>query len=115
MEEKRLTKRDKFWAFYEKLELNIVMALCYVLGPELAQLVRWITLNQEVPCSNLATAIWEKSAYAVGQSNLPMSVLDNDHLLSRDYEHGLLKDMITTIKLEYLICTKLSRTKSIKL
>ena len=42
--------------------------------------------------SNLAMAIWEKSACAVGQGTLPKVVLDNDHLLSLDYEHGMLKD-----------------------
>ena len=57
-------------------------------GAELAQLVRWMILNQEVPGSNLHTAIGEKSACAVGQGNLPKVVLDNDHLLSLDYEYG---------------------------
>ena len=41
-----------------------------------------MTLNQEVPGSNLDTAIWEKSACAVAQGTLPKVVLDNDHLLS---------------------------------
>ena len=30
----------------------------------------------------------EKSACAVGQGTLPKVVLDNDHLLSLDYEYG---------------------------
>ena len=46
-----------------------------------------MTLNQEVPGSSLDMAIWEKSACAVGQGTLPKVVLDNDHLLSLDYEH----------------------------
>ena len=45
-------------------------------------------LNQEVPGSNLDTAIWEKSACAVEQGTLPNVVLDYDHLLSLDYEYG---------------------------
>ena len=46
-------------------------------------------LNQEVPGSNLDRAIWEKSASsAIGQGTLPKVVLDNDHLLSLDYEYG---------------------------
>ena len=62
---------------------------------KLAQLVRWMTLNQEVPGLNLATAIWEKAACAVGQGTLPVGqgtlpkiVKDNDHLLSLDCEYG---------------------------
>ena len=47
-----------------------------------------MTLNQEVPGSNLDTAIWEKSACPVGQGTLPKVVLDNDDILSLDYEHG---------------------------
>ena len=47
-----------------------------------------MTLNQEVLSSNLDTAIREKSACAVGQGTLPKVVLDNDHLLSLDYEYG---------------------------
>ena len=39
------------------------------------------------PGSSLDTAIWEKSACAVGQGTLPKVVLDNDHLLSLDYEY----------------------------
>ena len=38
------------------------------------------------PGSNLDTAIWEKSACAVGKGTLPKVVLDNDHLLFLDYE-----------------------------
>ena len=57
-------------------------------GAELAQLVRCMTLNQEVPGSNLDTSIWQKSACAVGQNTLPKVVLDKDHLLSLDYEYG---------------------------
>ena len=45
-------------------------------------------LNQEVPGSNLDTAIGKKYACAVGQGTLPKVVLDNDHLLSLDYEYG---------------------------
>ena len=45
-----------------------------------------MTLNQEVPGSNLAIAIQEKSACAVVQSTLLNVVLDNDHLLYLDYE-----------------------------
>ena len=45
-------------------------------------------LNQEVPGSNLDTAIGEKSACAVGQGTLPKVNLDNDQLLSLDYEYG---------------------------
>ena len=47
-----------------------------------------MTLNQEVPGSNLNTATSEKSAYAVGQGTLPKVILDNDRLLSLDYEYG---------------------------
>ena len=47
-----------------------------------------MTLTQEVPGSNLDTAIWEKSACAVGQGTLPKVVLDNNHLLFLDYEYG---------------------------
>ena len=47
-----------------------------------------MTLNQEVHGSNLDTAIWEKSACAVGQGTLPKVVLDNDYLLYLDYEYG---------------------------
>ena len=54
-------------------------------GAELAQLVRWMTLNQEAPGSNVATAIWEKSACAVRQGTLPKVVLDNDHLRLWDW------------------------------
>ena len=61
---------------------------CLKRGAELAQLVSWMTLNQEVPGLNLDTAILEKSASAVGQGTLPKVVLDNDHLLSLDYKHG---------------------------
>ena len=74
-----------------------------VLGAEVVQLVRWMTLNQEVAGSNLATIIWEKSACAVGQSTLANVVLDNDHLLYLDYEHGTLKDMIAALKSEDII------------
>ena len=59
-----------------------------MLGAELAQLVRWMILNQEVPGSNIDTTIGEKSAWAVGQGTLPKVVLDHDHLLSLDYEYG---------------------------
>ena len=45
-------------------------------------------LNQEVPGSNLDTAIGKKSACAVGQGTLHTVVLDTDHLLSLDYEYG---------------------------
>ena len=45
-----------------------------------------MTLNQEVPALNLDSAICEKSACAVGLGTLPKVVLDNDHLLSFDYE-----------------------------
>ena len=66
------------------------------------QLVRWMTLNQEVPGSNLASAIWEKSACAVGQGTLPKVVLDNGHLLSIDYEKGMLKDMAAALESLFL-------------
>ena len=56
--------------------------------PELAQLLRWMIQNQEVSCLNLDTAIGEKSACTVGQGTLPKVVLDNDRLLSLDYEYG---------------------------
>ena len=45
-------------------------------------------LNQEVRGSNLDKAIGEKSACAVVQGTLPKIVLDNDHILSLDYEYG---------------------------
>ena len=73
-----------------------------------------MTLNQEVPSFNLAMAIWEKFACAVGQGTLPKVALYNYHLLYLDTEHGMLKDMIAALKLEDLIYMKLSRTKSIK-
>ena len=47
-----------------------------------------MTLNQEVPGSNLDTAIWKKFACAVGKDTLPKDILDNNHLLSLDYEYG---------------------------
>ena len=62
--------------------------IIHMIGVELAQLVKWMTLNQEDPGWNLAMAIWEKSACAVWQGTLPKVVLDNDHLLSLDYEYG---------------------------
>ena len=68
--------------------LSKTITLSDAYGAELAQLVRWMTLNEEVPCSSLDTAIWEKSACAVGQGTLPKVVRDNDHLLSLDYEFG---------------------------
>ena len=42
-------------------------------------------------------------------------VLDNDNLLSVDYENGMLKNLIAALESEYTIYTKLRRTKSIKL
>ena len=47
-----------------------------------------MTLNQEVPGSNLATAIWEKCVCAFGQDTLPNVFLDNDHLVFLDYDYG---------------------------
>ena len=55
-----------------------------------------MALNQEVPGSNLNTAIWEKPACDVGQGTLPKVVLDNDHLLSLDYESG--NDVLEYVK-----------------
>ena len=75
-----------------------------------------MALNQEVPGLNLATAIWEKSAFVVGQGTLSKVVLDNDHLMYHNYEHDMLKDMTAALESEYIIYTKLiRRTKSIKL
>ena len=77
----------------------------------------WMTVNQEVPDSNLATTIREKSACAVGQSTLPNYinvVLDSDYLLFLHYEHGTLKDLIAALESEYTIYTKLRRTKCIE-
>ena len=67
---------------------NALLRRLGAIGAELAQLVRWMTLNQEVPSSSLDTALSEKSACAVGQGTLPKVVLDNDHLLSLDYEYA---------------------------
>ena len=47
-----------------------------------------MTLNQEVPGSNLDSAIWEKFTCPAGQGTLPKVVLDNDNLLTLDYEYG---------------------------
>ena len=44
-----------FLNFFLIWELNIIILI--ILGAELAQLVRWMTLNQEVPGSNLDMAI----------------------------------------------------------
>ena len=51
-----------------------------------------MTVNQELPGSNLAMAFWENSC-AVGHCTLPKVVLDNDHLLYLDYQYdnGALK------------------------
>ena len=58
-------------------------------GAELAQLVRWMILNQEVPGSNHDTAIREKICLCCwDKATLPKVVLDNDHFLSLDYEYG---------------------------
>ena len=51
-------------------------------------MVRWMTLNQEVPGSSRHGHMRKKSDRAVGQGTLPKVVLDNDHLLSIDYEYG---------------------------
>ena len=64
--------------------------------------------------TNLDTAIWEKSACAVGQGTLHNVVLDNDYLLYLDYENGMLKDLMAAVESEYIIYTKLRCTKSIK-
>ena len=37
--------------------------------------------------SQFHISIWDKSACAVGQGTLPKVVLDNDYLLSLDYEN----------------------------
>ena len=78
-----------FWIWY---------AMLFTKGAELARLVRRMTLNQEVPGSYLDTAIWEKTACAVGQGTLPKVVMDNDHLLSLDYEYGNGKILYCLIK-----------------
>ena len=62
-----------------------------------------MNLNHEVPGSNLATAIWEKCAFAIEQGTLPTVVLDNDLLLYFNYEHGTLKDMTAALESEYVI------------
>ena len=71
------------------ITIFIIVSNYTYIGAELAQLVRWMTLNQEVPILNLDTTIWEKSACAVGQGTLiPKVVLYNHHLLSLNYEYG---------------------------
>ena len=64
------------------------MFLWILLKAELAQLVRWMALNQEVPGLSLAMAISAKSACGGGQFTLPKVVLDNNYLLSLDYEYA---------------------------
>ena len=57
-------------------------------GAELAQLVRWMTLNQEVPGSSLDNGHLRKNLLVLlDKATLPKVVLDNDHLLSLDYEN----------------------------
>ena len=46
------------------------------------------------------------SACVVGQGTLPKVVLDNDDLLSLDYEIGMLKNLMAALESEYIIYTK---------
>ena len=47
----------------------------------------------------MATAIWENIPLVLLDKVLYLTVvLDNDHLLSLDYEHGMLKDMIAALE-----------------
>ena len=59
------------------------------LGAELAQLVRWMTLNRRSPVRvSTRPSEKKKSAVLLDKALYLMLVLDNDHLLSLDYEYG---------------------------
>ena len=72
--------------------LSFIKRLRWRIGPhveaKLAQLVRWMALNEKFPVRISTQPSEEKCACAVGQGTFPKVVLVNDHLLSLDYEYG---------------------------
>ena len=87
-----------------------------VFKAKLAQLVRWMALNQEVPCSNIITKLLKNILLVLLDKALYVRVVVyNCQLLSLHYENDILKDMIAALQSEYIIYTKFRLTKSLEL